>query len=493
MLLKRFSLAKELDAPFKTPRLLRCGNEVRIEGGIYKLLDYELKRELVYPASLAQREIKIADDMYIVPNANFLLRNARDFVDYTIALRKKYGYNAILYIPGVPATLIPVLFYLGYDVFDDCMEKLECHTLWGRAEECYGMDTEHIFELMLGAFQEGRLRELVESIPDNKSQELLRYADRNYYKEIEPFYPIHTESINAVSMNSLYRPDIVRWRRRLYERYVKPEYGENLLLLPCSARKPYSESKSHKLMRRHIKSTMHEVILTSPLGLVPRELESFYPAKNYDIPVIGHWYEEEKKLISEMLEWLLTKYDYDTIISFLPKSMDFLEDILKAHGAEMIWDGDMDKLAKSTKALGTRVSKGEILKQNFQTLSAFQFGTEFDFSSARVVGRYPRVDIKIDNGRLFGYDMHRGMLTLTERSAKALSAAGKYTVYIDDFHPEGDVFAAGVLSATSDIRPGDEVAIVHDGELRAWGTARMAYYDMAAESKGKAVKVRGKL
>jgi len=79
MLLKRFSLAKELDAPFKTPRLLRCGNEVRIEGGIYKLLDYELKRELVYPASLAQREIKIADDMYIVPNANFLLRNAPAF------------------------------------------------------------------------------------------------------------------------------------------------------------------------------------------------------------------------------------------------------------------------------------------------------------------------------------------------------------------------------------------------------------------------------
>ncbi len=492
MLLKRFALAKELDAPLKTPYLLRCGEDVKIEDENYKFLNYELKRELVYPASLVQKEIKLDDGLYLITNANFLLKNSRNFVDYTMSLRKKYGYKSIFYIPGVPATLIPVLFYLGYDVFDDCMEKLDCYTVWGKADECHDINTERIFHMVVGALREGRLRELVEGIPDNKSQELLRYADLNYYEVIEQFYPIHSESVNAVSMNSLYRPDIVRWKHRLYERYVKPEYGENLLLIPCSARKPYSQSKSHKLMGRYIKSTMHEVILTSPLGLVPRELESFYPAKNYDIPVIGHWYEEEKKLISEMLEWLLTKYRYKNIISFLPKSMDFLEDILKSHGAEMIWDGDLERLAKSTKALDTRVSKSEILRQNFKTLSAFQFGADFDFSSARVVGRYPRVDIKVDNGRLFGYDMHRGMLTLTERSAEVLFASEKYTVYIDDFHPEGDVFAAGVLSATQDIRAGDEVAVVYGDELRAWGTARMSYYDMVAESKGKAVKVRGK-
>ena len=39
------------------------------------------------------------------------------------------------------------------------------------------------------------------------------------------------------------------------------------------------------------RSSLHELIVTSPVGLVPRELENSYPASSYDIPVIGIWYE----------------------------------------------------------------------------------------------------------------------------------------------------------------------------------------------------------
>ena len=41
------------------------------------------------------------------------------------------------------------------------------------------------------------------------------------------------------------------------------------------------------------------MIITSPLGLVPRELELIFPAQQYDIPVTGHWFEDELAMIKE--------------------------------------------------------------------------------------------------------------------------------------------------------------------------------------------------
>ena len=34
-------------------------------------------------------------------------------------------------------------------------------------------------------------------------------------------------------------------------------------------------------------------MVTSPLGLVPRSLEDFWPAAHYDIPVTGDWDSDE--------------------------------------------------------------------------------------------------------------------------------------------------------------------------------------------------------
>ncbi len=493
MLSKRFSFAKSTELDFKTPLLLKCGEDIVFENSKEIILGREVKREILYPASVGQREIKIDENFYLIPNINDLLRNTREFVDYTIKIREKYGYGAIFYAPGVPANLYPVLFYLGYDVFDDCMEKLSCYNLWGESENCTSGTSDIIFQMTLNTFKENRLRELVEGIPDNKSQEILRYLDLKYQEKQEMFYPSYIPSLNAVSLLSLHRPDIVRWQKRLKERYKKPGYGKYLLLIPCSARKPYSESKSHKTMKRYTKSTMHEVILTSPLGIVPRELEMIYPAKNYDIPVIGHWYEEEKKMLREMLSWYLEKFSYEAVISYLPESMKFLEDILKEHGATMIWNMNLEKLAEETKKLDYHVPWHEIMKENFSSLARFQFSCCDDFSDVRIHGRFPRVDIKKGKSRYFGFDIKRGMLTLAESSARELLKEKKYVVEIDDFYPEGDVFAVGIINASEEIREGDEVVIVHNGELRAWGIARMNSYDMIHEKKGKAIKVRDRI
>ncbi len=493
MLKKRFGLAKSTTELLETPLLLRVGQDVEFYESKFRFLDYEIVRGVIGSPSFMEREIKITEEIYLVPNILSMLKNTREFVDFTIDLRERIGYDKLIYAPGTPPNLFPIMVYLGYDIFDDSIEKLENYSFLGRGE-----GIENFSELMLNqvkiALNGGSLRELAESVPDNKAKEILRYLDLKYYHIQERFYPIWHHTLNAVSLDSLYRPDVRRWIERLKERYDKPEWARHLLLLPCSARKPYSVSKSHRELRMHIKASMHEVILTSPIALVPRELERFYPAQNYDVPVIGHWYEEEKKLIAETLHWYLENFQYDVIISFLPESMKFLAPILKEFGAEQLWNRDFEKLEKLTKALNYHVNRHRIEIENLKSLARFQFGAcEELFDGAKIKGRYQQTNIWKDGKRIFGYKMEKGMLTLTEESAKCLISKGRYVVHIDDFYPEGDVFAAGIMDATEEIREGDEVAVAYRNELRGWGIARMSSWDMMEQRRGKAVKLRGRL
>ncbi len=494
MLVKRFGLAKLTSGYMETPSLLEVGKDVEFEGNTFKFLNTKINRDILYTPEVEDRVIKINSDIYLIPHINTRLKNSRDFVDYTIKIREEYGFDKLFYAPGVPPHLFPVLTYLGYDIFDDSMEKIDNYTLFGKVNEDSPKISNFIISQVKLALKNGMLRELVESTPDNKAKEILRYMDLQYYSLLEKFYPIWNRKINAVTSDSLNRPDVLRWLNRLKKRYRKPSWAKHLLLIPCSARKPYSISKSHREMKNHIKSSMHEVILTSPLALVPRELERFYPAQNYDIPVIGHWYEEEKRIIREMLQWYLEKFEYESIVSFLPESMDFLKDILKEYDVHIIWGKNFEELEKSTKELDYHVPRNVVERENMKTLAKFQFDCcEELLDDARVKGRFYQINIWKDGKRVFGYNPEKGMLTLTEESAKCLMRERRYVVYIDDFYPEGDVFAAGILNATEDIRAEDEVTVVYENNLRGWGIARMSYVDMIQQSKGKVVKIRGKV
>jgi hypothetical protein len=46
-----------------------------------------------------------------------------------------------------------------------------------------------------------------------------------------------------------------------------------------------------------------ELIITSPLGVVPGSLSCSYPSAQYDIPVTGHWDLEEQAMVRS---WWLT-------------------------------------------------------------------------------------------------------------------------------------------------------------------------------------------
>ena len=117
------------------------------------------------------------------------------------------------------------------------------------------------------------------------------------------------------------------------ERYQKPAHKKILLLLPCSAKKPYHISKSHQAFRDTIMSVsnfdmVHEVIVTSPLGIVPREIELFYPAAQYDIPVTGHWDREEVAMVQSMVS-MIASQGYDKILCHLGVEADIVKEVVQ--------------------------------------------------------------------------------------------------------------------------------------------------------------------
>ena len=153
------------------------------------------------------------------------------------------------------------------------------------------------------AITQGNLHELVEKRVRTKPEltAILRNLDFKHYNFLEERTPITRKSkLIATTKEALFRPEIKRFQERVINRYKKPESVKILLLLSCSAKKPYSFSKSHRLYKEKIDSSnnpflVHEVVITSPIGLVPKELELLYPASTYDIPITGIWEENEKK------------------------------------------------------------------------------------------------------------------------------------------------------------------------------------------------------
>ncbi|MBQ5447964.1 MAG: DUF5591 domain-containing protein, partial [Candidatus Methanomethylophilus sp.] len=260
----------------------------------------------------------IPDDaeIVVIPNGFEIKTNFRTMVDQVIKVRKAAGYGRLVCILGIaePANLA-LLAYMGIDVVDDGFARaagtngfsLIPEGMLSGSEDysqsnCAEMERElskvHTF------ITAGRLRELVDQRSFSSAEEvaILRLFDDVGYEYQEEACTIAGGRFSCNTTQALRRPDVARYQKTLSERYVPPEHKKVLLLLPCSAKKPYHISKSHKLFSQAIHTAqhdtlVHEVIVTSPLGIVPRELDAFYPANSYDIPVTGEWKPEEKETI----------------------------------------------------------------------------------------------------------------------------------------------------------------------------------------------------
>ncbi len=174
------------------------------------------------------------------------------------------------------------------------------------------------------AIRDGTLRELAErqSTSSPRSVEHLRRHDQLSFEASKEIGMSSSsvdfgKKLRCHSFESRNDITIRTWREAISENYEPPSrQREVLVLLPCSAKKPYRLSQSHSRFRRAIgNSRAHEVMVTAPLGLVPRDLEDLWPAAHYDIPVTGDWDGDELSIIRNMLTRLVERVGYSTIVN----------------------------------------------------------------------------------------------------------------------------------------------------------------------------------
>ncbi|HKM13703.1 MAG TPA: DUF5591 domain-containing protein [Candidatus Methanomethylophilaceae archaeon] len=472
---------------------------------------------------------EIPDDckILVVSNAFELRRDARKMLDAVISIRELAGFNRLVYMSGIaePST-VSLLSYMGVDIFDDMLSNAA--GLMGIQmipegeiqvdKNCSIENSKELkneIEKVKIFIASGRLRELVDqrAAVSPSSVALLRLFDDRGYEYQEEACTITGGRFSSNTIQSLRRPDVERYRRTLLNRYKKPEHKRILLLLPCSARKPYHRSKSHKAFASAIHTAnhdtlIHEVILTSPLGLVPRELDIFYPANSYDIPVTGEWNCQEKEMIRSMLSALLEQgyekvichfSDYEMIEDLA--DMEFTVEDGRPTSFESLGrlDSTLREAARGMDLPGYMVERKETLR----SVLYYQFGKEcadvIMDENTFTTGKFPYWKIiredpedRSKKTQLGMMTPERGMISLTLEGAEVLSKTGRYTVKMNDFELKGNLFAVGALEADPEIRIGDEAVIVRNNEVAGVGVADMCGREMVQMGRGMAVRVRHK-
>ena len=131
------------------------------------------------------------------------------------------------------------------------------------------------------AIIDGRLWELVESRSRNHPtlqkafQRILTYAD---YLELGT--PVRKRKGPFIlSEQSLNRPEVIRYQKRLLERYTPPPRVKKLLLLPQEMVKPFREDpdQNNLILRLEKRRDLHLCSYSLAFGIIPQELVDVYP------------------------------------------------------------------------------------------------------------------------------------------------------------------------------------------------------------------------
>ena len=301
------------------------------------------------------------------------------------------------------------------------------------------------------------------------------------------------------------------WEGRLINDYVPPQWKDILMLLPCSARKPYSLSRTHMRIADNLgdirkwRDRVHRVVITSPLGAVPMELEELYPAAYYDLPVTGRWYPEEIARTRRIVRSLVEKGSYREIISFHMEGAEFFGDELEGetlYGLPFTdpysTSGDPVQALKEklTSILESRGNEGipsncELSEQ----LKLIEFTLGIDLSGMGGLRYFrSRRGKEIRRGKAHFIDLRLGGPVPTSNAAEMiwdhLSGEGRgKMVLIDEFVPRGTIFNQGIIRAEGEVHPGDIVFISSEGGYKGVGRALVPQAVMNTGLRGPSVKI----
>ena len=498
----------------------------------------------------------LESDLYIMEGAGTLENNARMFLETLIKLKARIPPDTALYAPNLALPEnVAMLVYFGIDILDDTRAEIAAYSdIYLTSSGSFYLDSltefpcrcrvcalsnptelralpkierakflkahnrdalEAELSLVRERIRAGTLREYVEGQCRVRPwlTALLRLGDFEYSYLEERVPAFRKNQLLADTSEALSRIEIVRFAQRIQEKYTPPEL-DILLILPCAARKPYSTSQSHQrfiLSLGKYRKFVHEAILTSPLGIVPRELELTYPAAHYDTAVTGHWDEEEKTWVSGCLEAYLSKHRYKAVVAHVEGAYrEICERVSSKLGIEIIYTAkeslvSVEALSNlksvieslcTAKDFSKKSFNAEEEKKNFlRSIADYQFGKGvkllFSEEAGKLVvkGRFPKYQLFAGKKQLATLVPQYGMLALSLEGAELMIKAEKYVVEIDDFIPRGSILAPGILKADPHIRPNDEVIVLGKRALCV-GRALMSGDEMMKSSRGIAVDLR---
>jgi archaeosine synthase alpha-subunit len=459
----------------------------------------------------------VSGDCVMAAGWHTAFANPRNYVDWLVNLKEKTPVDTVWYAPAsaLPST-VAILCYSGFELFDytavdlksaqgrfctpegdfpkEAMEAGLCTCPGCRSgdlKEHNRSALRHEIALVTLMIQQSQLRELVESRcrMDAAQVAILRHLDR-HYAFMEPAQPVARSGVmRANSGESMQRAEVQRFAERLLSRYIPPKC-DVAVLLPCSARKPYSLSQSHRRFFQAVGGRAHELIVTSPLGLVPRELECVYPAAHYDVPVTGYWDAEECAVISGILAHYFAKHAYRRVIAHLEGgALKVAQQAAEICGINLEYSCTEDPAGpKALNALDACLAGERRIKDDrLHGMLSYQFGADVSTKGITLRGHYPELFYSRGNTQLFSIDPGTGLLRPTFDGWDLIPSG--YRVTIDNFIPEGDVLVPGVACADPAIRDGDEVLVVGARAI-ATGRAALPAGEMLRSRRGVAVRVR---
>ncbi|WP_248897911.1 archaeosine synthase subunit alpha [Haloplanus halobius] len=476
-------------------------------------------------------------DAYVLSTASGVVGHGESFRDEMIAVREAIPADTALYLAGVatPAN-VATLVSAGADLVDTKLARVKGRQgIYCTTEGEYHLDelaelpdafpsdppieeftredcVEHNVAALRAALstvrtriRRGRLRDYLEGQArhENWLTATFREFDQEYAYLEQRTPVVRDVELSAASEDTLSRVEIQRFADRVTSRY-RNRFSNPLVLVPCSARKPYSDSQSHAQFHRAIQYRGHLASMTSPIGVVPQELECTYPAQHYDAVVTGNWTEGEKAFVAAVLERYLERNDYPRVIAHVPG--EGYRDICERVEAQVdvpfeytvedhpTTSASLSNLAGALEG-ELKYSKRERQHNTIRAIADYQFGDGAGddlFPDLRTTSRHPKLQARDENDTQLAAQVPQyGVLSFTLEGARhwVESDAPTKRVDIDAFVPHGSVLAPGITDADSDIRVGDEV-VVSGPSAFGVGRAEMSGPEMRESSRGVAVEMR---
>jgi len=279
-------------------------------------------------------------------------------------------------------------------------------------------------------------------------------------------------------------------------RHLEPQ-GEVVVVLPCSMRKPYSQSKSHLVFMRATKG-YPEAILTSPFGVCPREMEKTYPIQSYDVSTTGNWSEEEIDVTGECLREYVKDLPVVAHVAggYRETCERYLENaVYTCKDGKTTSPESMHNLRTALKSYSKIKDKNKNLKK-LRSIARYQFnGKDADSlipDGSRITGRFNRRIIH-EGKQIATLLYETGLYSLNLEGGRILRDLGRSWVEIDFDLKTNTLFAPGVVDAHPDILPGDEVVILRQTEVVGVGKTVLSGEEMKKAVKGVAVRVRHRI